>query len=83
MRNAYLQSWNLTLERELAGGLIARAAYAGSKGTRLVALREANSAVYSPGATTATTNQRRYNGLGRVAIPAEYLAQFNGTIVND
>ncbi len=31
----------------------------------------------------ATTNQRRYNGLGRVAIPAEYLAQFNGTIVND
>jgi hypothetical protein len=59
MRNAYLQSWNLTLEREIAGAFIARAAYAGSKGTRLVALREANAAVYAPGATTATTSQRR------------------------
>jgi len=59
MRNAYLQSWNLTLEREVAGGFIARAAYAASKGTSLVALREANPAVYAPGVTTATTNQRR------------------------
>ena len=59
MRNAYLQAWNLTLERELAGGWIARAAYAGSKGTRLVTLREGNPAVYAPGVTTATTNQRR------------------------
>jgi len=32
---------------------------AGSKGTRLVALREFNAAVYAPGATTATTNARR------------------------
>jgi hypothetical protein len=59
MRNAYTQSWNLTLEREVAGGFITRAAYAASKGTRLVALREGNSAVYAPGVTTATTNQRR------------------------
>lgn len=59
MTNARLQAWNLTLEREVAGGFIARAAYAGSRGTRLVALREANPAIYSPGATTATTNQRR------------------------
>ncbi len=59
MRNANLQAWNLTVEREIASGFIGRIAYAGSKGTRLVSLREANTAVYAPGATTATTNQRR------------------------
>ena len=59
MRNAYLQSWNFTMEREMASGTIARVAYAASKGTRLVSLREENAAVYAPGVTTATTNQRR------------------------
>jgi len=59
MRNAYLQSWNLTLERRVAGDFVVRAAYAGSRGVKLVSLREANAAVFAPGATTATTNQRR------------------------
>ena len=59
MRNAYLQAWNFTVEREVASGTIARLAYAASKGTRLVSLREENAAVYAPGVTTATTNQRR------------------------
>jgi outer membrane receptor protein involved in Fe transport len=58
-RNPYIQSWNLTLERELWGGFVSRAAYAASKGTRLMTLRELNAAVYAVGATTATTNQRR------------------------
>jgi hypothetical protein len=31
----YLQSWNLTVERELGGGTVLEAAYAGSKGTHL------------------------------------------------
>jgi hypothetical protein len=64
MRNPYVQSWNLTVERELFGGFIARVSYAGSKGTRLVAIRELNEAVYAPGATTSTTNQRRPFGPG-------------------
>ncbi|MBM3813849.1 MAG: hypothetical protein FJW20_19655 [Acidimicrobiia bacterium] len=70
MRNAYVQSWNMTLEREVGGGFIARASYAGSKGTRMVALREFNAAVYAPGVTTATTNARRplAPGLGNVTI---------------
>src|SRR5262249_38939485 len=70
MRNPYLQAWNLTLERELVGGFVARAAYAGSKGTRLVIGREANPAIYAPGATTATTNQRRplYPNFGQVTL---------------
>jgi hypothetical protein len=65
MRNPYIQSFNLTLEREVASNLIARVAYAGSKGTRLYSGREFNPAIYTPGATTATTNQRRpLAGLG-------------------
>lgn len=70
MRNPYVQSWNLTLEREIGGGFIGRASYAGSKGTRLVALREFNAALYAPGVTTATTNNRRplAPGLGNVTI---------------
>ncbi|MBL8173675.1 MAG: TonB-dependent receptor [Bryobacterales bacterium] len=59
MTNARLQSWNLTVERQVAGGFVTRAAYAGSRGSRLIALREANAATYAVGATTATTNQRR------------------------
>jgi hypothetical protein len=58
-KNPYVQSWNLTLEREIPAGFVLRGAYAGSKGTRLMTLREINAAVYAPGATTATTNQRR------------------------
>jgi hypothetical protein len=70
MRNANLQAWNLTLEREVAGGFVARVAYAGSKGTRLVSLREENAAVFTPGATTATTNQRRplFPNFGNVTL---------------
>ena len=59
MRNPYVQSWNLTLERAIAGGFLLRASYAGSKGTRLVDGVELNPAVYAPGVTTATVNQRR------------------------
>ena len=36
-----------------------RVGYAGSKGDRLAMGRELNAAVFAPGATTATTNQRR------------------------
>ncbi len=59
LKNAQLQSWNLTLERKLPGQFVVRAAYAGSKGTHLASLREGNAAVFSPGVTTSTTDQRR------------------------
>jgi Carboxypeptidase regulatory-like domain/TonB-dependent Receptor Plug Domain len=67
-RNPYLQSYNVTLERELKGGWLGRVSYAGSKGTALVSVRDINSAVYAPGVTTATTNLRRPNQL-YAAIP--------------
>ncbi len=59
MRNGRLQSWNLTLEREIMPSYLVRAGYAGSHGDRLAMGRELNAAMYAPGATTATTNQRR------------------------
>ncbi len=55
----YVQNWNLTLERQVGLGFVGRASYAASKGTRLGVVREGNAAVYAPGVTTATTNQRR------------------------
>ena len=59
LENGRLQSWNATLEREILRSYVVRAAYAGSRGDRLAIGRELNAAIYAPGATTATTNQRR------------------------
>lgn len=68
-KNGYVQSWNLTIEREVGMGFIARASYAASKGTALLVKRELNPAVYAPGATTGTTNQRRpLQPAGSIAI---------------
>jgi hypothetical protein len=59
LRNGRLQSWNVTVEREILPSYLMRVGYAGSKGDRLAMGRELNAAVYAPGATTATTDQRR------------------------
>ncbi len=59
LRDPYIQSWNLTLERQVGGGWVARGSYAGSKGTALVSGRDFNAPWPDPKATTATTNQRR------------------------
>jgi hypothetical protein len=59
LKNGRLQSWNLTLEREILPTYLVRVGYAGSKGDRLAMGRELNAAIYASGATTATTNQRR------------------------
>jgi hypothetical protein len=68
-RNGYVQNWNLTVEREAAFGFVLRGSYAASKGTRLLVKRELNPAVFTPDATTATTNQRRpLQPAGSIAI---------------
>lgn len=59
MRNAYLQGWNFTLERQLAADWVVRAAYAGSQGVALISGRDLNAPFPDATATTATTNQRR------------------------
>jgi hypothetical protein len=71
LRNPYVSSWNLTLERQLGGTWLARASYAGSKGTALASGRDLNSPFPNATATTSTTNQRRpyaAYGLGQVVI---------------
>jgi hypothetical protein len=78
LRNGRLQAWNLTLEREILPTYLVRVAYAGSKGDRLAILRELNPAIFAPGATTATTNQRRalfpnFNNITSVEATGESL----------
>jgi hypothetical protein len=70
MRNAYVQSWNLTIEREIGAGWIVRASYAGSKGTALVSGRQVNAPLPDATATTATINIRRplYPMFGSVSL---------------
>ena len=54
-RTGYLQHWNFSAEREMGGRVVARAAYAGSKGTKLLRRRDINQP--APGA--ANVNARR------------------------
>ena len=59
LKNGRAQAYNLSIEREIFPSYLVRIAYAGSKGDRLSIVREANAAIYTVGATTATTNARR------------------------
>lgn len=59
LKNGMAQAYNLSFEREIFPTYLVRVAYAGSKGSRLSIVREANPAIYSVGAATGTTNARR------------------------
>jgi len=59
LKNGMAQAYNISIEREIFPSYLVRVAYAGSKGSRLAIVREANAAVYAVGATTGTTNARR------------------------
>src|SRR5262249_46471895 len=56
-----IASWNLTLERQIHKDLVARVAYAGSKGTFLGYNLDLNAAVYCPRANGSNTQARRPN----------------------
>jgi hypothetical protein len=58
-RNPYVQSWNVTVERQVLGSWVLRGSYAGSNGTALVSGRDFNAPLPNAAASTATTNQRR------------------------
>ena len=59
LKVGYMQSWNFVIEQQLPGDWLIRAAYVGSKGTRLMNSPEINPGIYRPGATAADINQRR------------------------
>ena len=54
-------SWNVALERQVTRDVLARVAYAASKGTFLGYNLDLNPATYRPGATTGDTQARRPN----------------------
>ena len=69
----YVQNWNLNVEKELTDGVALQLGYIGSKGTRLVRLRDANQADVNGNRTTfpqygfvdefATISSSTYNAL--------------------
>ncbi len=54
-----VQSWNLSIQRQLSTDLLVSASYLGSQTTHLWIQRAVNQAIFMPGATTQNTNQRR------------------------
>jgi hypothetical protein len=70
-KETMMQQWNVNVQRELAKDWLVTIGYAGSRGTRIPYLRDANAAIYIPGqSTVANTNQRRplYPDFARLSI---------------
>ena len=57
--SGYAQQWNVSIQRELIGNLLATVAYIGTKADDLPTTRQINPALYVPGATLATRQQNR------------------------
>jgi len=69
MHPAYLQQWNLSVQRQVGDWLLS-GTYIGNKATHFWAATELNPAVFGPGATLGNTNARRlFNQLNPVAGP--------------
>ena len=60
VQNTYVEQWNLTLQKQVGASWLLKASYMGNNTMHLWTDRELNPAIYAPGATTATTNARRY-----------------------
>lgn len=71
MRPTYIQAWNVSLEEQVGAWLFSEI-YLGNKTTHLWLGRELDPAVYMPGATTRTTNQRRVLYLQNPAVGQYY-----------
>jgi len=75
MKPPYADQWNVSVQRQVGAAWVVSANYLTSRGHRLPIGDQLNPAVFSPGATTATTNQRRVLS---VENPAE--GRFYGSI---
>jgi hypothetical protein len=62
--SAYIQQWNLNIQREVWKKIVLTAAYLGNKGTRLHVSQQQNPAVYIPGTSTSgnVDSRRIYQG---------------------
>ena len=63
----YLQQWNIALQKQVGANWLVSATYLGNKTSHQWLGHELNPAVYSPGATTATTETRRVFNLANPA----------------
>ena len=87
---AQIAKWDLTVERQLGSNWVARAAYAGNKGTHLSTAvdggaNEANPALYIPGNSTPdNTQDRRINpNFGSVGVYGSlYNSNYNALQLN-
>jgi len=65
-RPSYMETFNVTLEREIARNLAVRASYIGNMGRHLSYTDTQNYAVYAPGASAGNIQQRRpYQNFGK------------------
>ncbi|MGH9454629.1 MAG: TonB-dependent receptor domain-containing protein, partial [Terriglobia bacterium] len=78
-RPSYQESFNLTIERELMRDTAVRVSYVGNQGRHLSYVADVNYAAYAPGATVATTQQRRpYANFGEVLnAPSDGTSSYN------
>src|SRR5207249_4496567 len=54
-----IYQWNFSIEQNVAGSMVLRVSYQGSKGRDLFHAAELNPAIYGPGATRTNTDRRR------------------------
>jgi hypothetical protein len=66
-RTAYVQSWHLTLQRELANNLVLDIAYVGNHSVKLMILGDANQArPQNPNENSSLNARRPYQGFGGI-----------------
>ena len=65
----YNQSWNFTVERQVARDAAVTVSYVGNHAIDIITRYSANPAIYGPGATTGNENSRRlYKGFGDLLL---------------
>ena len=83
LHSAYVASWNATLERELAGRLVAGLSYVGSSGSRLYSLNNVNrlgsSGLLDP---TCVTTRIASDGLTSIGPDYSNCARLNSNLAN-
>jgi len=58
-RDGYVQQWNFNIQQQLGSNWFVQAGYVGRAGHKLSHTREANAAIWQPGATAKNIQQRR------------------------
>lgn len=77
---AYIQQYNLTIDRQLTQSLSLQVAYVGNKGTHLQGTVDPNQALWAPGANSSNVQKRRpYPAIGDIyQIESAFNSNYNG-----